>query len=140
MVERQVGGSPRRICERVRQLLNYSSAVVLLGPPQVGKTTLALEVSTQRASVYLDLEDENDRAKLVNPARYLEDHQDELVILDEVHRVPELFQQLRQVPGRLLVTGEFSAEDLAMASHAHPTLADVIKEAALAVDGRAIHI
>src|SRR5918995_4068251 len=33
-----------------------------------------------------------------------------------------------------------SAEDIARSSHAHPTLAEVMKEAALAVDGRAIHI
>jgi predicted AAA+ superfamily ATPase len=52
---------------------------------------LALEIAGQQKSLYLDLEDENDRVKLSDPSKYLEDHQDELIVLDEVHRVPEIF-------------------------------------------------
>ena len=87
----------RRLSSHLKHLLRHSPAVVLLGPRQAGKTTLALEIGEQTASVYLDLEDENDRAKLANPSKYLADHEDQLVILDEVHRVPELFQQLRGI-------------------------------------------
>jgi len=87
----------RRLSARLNHLLRHSPAVVLLGPRQVGKTTLALAIGEQQASVYLDLEDEDQRAKLSNPARYLAGHEDELVILDEVHRVPELFQRLRGI-------------------------------------------
>jgi len=90
----------RRLSFQLHELLRYSPAVVLLGPRQAGKTTLALEIGAQTASIYLDLEDENDRAKLANPSKYLADHEDELVILDEVHRVPELFQQLRGIIDR----------------------------------------
>ena len=75
--------------------LAHSSAVALLGPRQVGKTTLALEVAQNTASVYLDLESERDRAKLTQPELYLADHLDKLVILDEVHRAPGLFPVLR---------------------------------------------
>ena len=75
----------RRIGGRLIQLLRHSPAVVLLGPRQVGKTTLALQIGEQQASVYLDLEDEDERAKLSNPVLYLADHERELVILDEVH-------------------------------------------------------
>jgi predicted AAA+ superfamily ATPase len=46
-------------------------AVALLGPRQVGKTTLALEIASIRPSVYLDLESERDRAKLEQAELYL---------------------------------------------------------------------
>ncbi len=87
----------RRLRTRIVDLLPHFPAVVLLGPRQVGKTTLSLEIGEQQPSIYLDLESEEDRAKLANPARYFADHENELVILDEVQRVPELFQQLRGI-------------------------------------------
>ncbi len=87
----------RRLSTRLKHLLRNNPAVVLLGPRQVGKTTLALEFAKQQPCVYLDLEDEDDRAKLANPALYFADHEKELVILDEVHRAPELFQRLRGI-------------------------------------------
>ncbi|APO77754.1 ATPase domain-containing protein (plasmid) [Rhizobium etli 8C-3] len=86
---------PRRKTAELVELLDNNPAVALLGPRQVGKTTLALEVGEQRPSIYLDLESESDRAKLAEPELYLAEHEDKLVILDEVHRVPELFQNLR---------------------------------------------
>jgi len=75
----------------------HSPAVALLGPRQVGKTTLALEIgnASDQHALYLDMESEQDRAKLAQPELYLADHQDKLVILDEVHRVPGLFPVLR---------------------------------------------
>lgn len=88
-----------RACRRyVAEGLAEAPAVVLLGPRQVGKTTLALRVAADLApapSVYLDLESELDRAKLATPEAYFADHRDKLVILDEVHRVPGLFPVLR---------------------------------------------
>jgi len=75
--------------------LAHAPAVALLGPRQVGKTTLALAVGKSRNALYLDLESEQDRAKLAQPELYLADHQDNLVILDEVHRAPGLFPVLR---------------------------------------------
>jgi uncharacterized protein len=75
--------------------LQRSPAVVLLGPRQVGKTTLALKAAKDRPSVYLDLESERDRAKLAAPELFLPPLQDRLVILDEVHRAPGLFPVLR---------------------------------------------
>ncbi len=87
----------RRLGSRLHHLLRNNPAVVLLGPRQVGKTTLALATGRQQSCVYLDLEDEDDRAKLANPALYFADHERDLVILDEVHRVPELFQRLRGI-------------------------------------------
>ena len=86
---------PRKQYQAVLDNLALFPAVALLGPRQVGKTTLAEEVAAGRASVYLDLESPADLGKLADAARYLEGHEDKLVILDEVHRLPELFQTLR---------------------------------------------
>lgn len=90
----------RNLATHIEYLLANSPAVVLLGPRQVGKTTLALDIAELQPSIYLDLEDDRDRAKLANPANYLSEHENELVILDEVHRVPELFQPLRGIIDR----------------------------------------
>ena len=77
------------------QRLREVPAVVLLGPRQVGKTTLALEIGRKQEAIYLDLESEADRARLSEPELYLADRLDHLVILDEIHRVPRLFLSLR---------------------------------------------
>ena len=74
--------------------------MLLIGPRQVGKTTLALEIGQARGGLYLDLEDADDRARLAEPRLFLDNLEDRLVILDEVHRVPELFQTLRGVIDR----------------------------------------
>ncbi|MDD3554204.1 MAG: ATP-binding protein [Deltaproteobacteria bacterium] len=111
---------PRRLLPILTTALNEVPAVALLGPRQVGKTTLALEVAATRPSVYLDLESEADRAKLTDPELYLAQHADKLVILDEIQRVPQLFQSLRglidsgrrrgQGVGRFLILGSASME------------------------------
>ena len=85
----------RHASQPLQQELAHMPAVALLGPRQVGKTTLALEVARERPSLYLDLESERDRAKLAEPELYLASHLDKLVILDEVHRAPALFPVLR---------------------------------------------
>src|ERR1700730_14720028 len=109
---------PRRLSARLDHLLRHSPAVVLLGPRQVVKTTLALEIGATRPSVYLDLEDEDERVKLSNPARYFADHERELVILDEVHRVAELFQRLRGVIDRGRRQGQENGRFLLLGSAA----------------------
>ncbi len=105
----------RRLYQKVHTALGRQAAVALIGPRQVGKTTLALEIAEHTPALYLDLEAREDRAKLSDPALFLKDHADKLVILDEIHRVPELFQTLRglidtgrrrgQRTGRFLVLG-----------------------------------
>jgi predicted AAA+ superfamily ATPase len=86
---------PRRLQSVLLTALNEMPAVALLGPRQVGKTTLALAVADHRPSIYLDLESDTDRAKLADPELYLTQHADKLVILDEVQRAPGLFRNLR---------------------------------------------
>lgn len=110
----------RRVANDLRQALGQSPAVALLGPRQVGKTTLALDIGHERPSVYLDLEAPSDRAKLAEPELYLAGHAHALVILDEVHRAPELFQSLRGLidrgrrmglrTGRFLLLGSASID------------------------------
>jgi predicted AAA+ superfamily ATPase len=95
-------------------------AVALLGPRQVGKTTLALQLAAERPSVYLDLEAPADKARLSDPALYLASQADKLVVLDEVQRLPELFGSLRglidagrrsgQANGRFLLLGSASVD------------------------------
>lgn len=106
--------------------LAESPAVALLGPRQVGKTTLALTLSEGRNSIYLDLESAADRAKLAEPELYLPQHEDKLVVLDEIQRVPQLFQSLRGLidagrrrgrrHGRFLLLGSASIELLRQSS------------------------
>ncbi|PIL18177.1 ATPase [Puniceibacterium antarcticum] len=79
----------------VLSALESQAAVVLLGPRQVGKTTLALDIGEQRPSVYLDLEREGDRRILTEPDLYLDEQVGKLVILDEVQQMPDLFKSLR---------------------------------------------
>ncbi|MBM3853342.1 MAG: ATP-binding protein [Verrucomicrobia bacterium] len=110
----------RRIHDKLAESIEHNPAVALLGPRQVGKTTLALELGATRPSLYLDLESPADRAKLSDAGRYLAEHEDELVILDEVHRAPEIFQTLRGLidqgrrreknGGRFLVLGSASVD------------------------------
>lgn len=85
----------RLLYPKLSEALANSPAVALLGPRQVGKTTLALEIGQTVNALYLDLESEQDLAKLAQPELYLADHQDRLVIIDEVHRLPGLFPVLR---------------------------------------------
>jgi predicted AAA+ superfamily ATPase len=123
---------PRRLSARLNHLLSQAPAVVLLGPRQVGKTTLALEIGATRPSVYLDLEDEDERAKLSNPVRYFADHEKDLVILDEVHRVPELFQRLRGVIDRGRRQGNENGRFLLLGSAAM----DLLRQSGESLAGR----
>ena len=126
----------RRLKPRLNFLLHHNPAVALLGPRQSGKTTLALEIARQQSSVYLDLEDENDRAKLTNPSQYLEDHESDLVILDEVHRVPEIFQQLRGVIDRGRRRGKANGRLLLLGSAAM----DLLKQSGESLAGRVSYL
>ena len=104
----------------VRKALGRQAAVALIGPRQVGKTTLALDIAGESGALYLDLEASAERAKLADPALFLRSHEDRLVILDEVHRVPELFSELRGLidqgrrrgrrTGRFLILGSASVD------------------------------
>jgi len=75
--------------------MQHTPAVALLGPRQVGKTTLAQTLAGNRSALYLDLENPEDLLKLSDPYAFLSIHSDELVIVDEIQRSPDLFMVLR---------------------------------------------
>ena len=116
----------RRLQNTLTAALAEVPAVVLLGPRQVGKTTLARSLLDKRPAVYLDLESNADRTKLSDPEAYLAQHADKLVILDEIQRAPDLFRNLRglidagrrdgRACGRFLLLGSASVELLRQSS------------------------
>ena len=111
---------PRRMERTVREALDRQAAVALVGPRQVGKTTIARSIADDVRSVYLDLEAPEDRRKLAEPALFLREYEDRLVVLDEIHRTPEVFQVLRGLidegrrhgrrTGRFLLLGSASMD------------------------------
>lgn len=127
---------PRQIAGELAHLLDNVPAVVLVGPRQVGKTTLALELARTRPSVYLDLESAADRSRLAEPDLYLADHEDELVILDEVHRVPRLFQELRGAIDRGRRAGKRVGRFLLLGS----TSVDMLRQTGETLAGRVAYL
>ena len=85
----------RIIEHKIREALERSPSVVLTGPRQIGKTTLAISISKTIPSVYLDLEDRLDLEKVRDIAAFHSENKDKLIILDEIQRLPEIFAQLR---------------------------------------------
>ena len=106
----------RNLLPRLTDEIQHSPAVAILGPRQVGKTTLALEAARSITSIYLDLESERDRAKLAQPELSLVDHLEKLVILDAVHRAPGLFPVLRGLIDQARRSGKRSGQYLLLGS------------------------
>ncbi|HNR43506.1 MAG TPA: AAA family ATPase, partial [Bacteroidales bacterium] len=105
-----------RISEKiVKDLLSGFPCVAILGPRQVGKTTLARKIQKEyELSTYLDLEFQKDYLKLEDAETYLRQFENHLVIIDEVQRKKDLFPALRALidlnrrPGRFLILGSAS--------------------------------
>lgn len=85
----------RQAAAALANAMGRSPTVALLGPRQVGKTTLAREVARGRDAVYLDIESDSAKAPLSEPEMQLSAQRGRLVILDEVHRSRGLFPVLR---------------------------------------------
>jgi predicted AAA+ superfamily ATPase len=101
----------------LHELLQQFPAVVLLGPRQVGKTTLALAEGQAHAdSLYLDLELPSAQRQLDDPEAFLLTHRNRLVILDEVQRLPEIFAVLRAIIDIRIRSGEPSGQFLLLGS------------------------
>ncbi|MEJ5210568.1 MAG: AAA family ATPase [Burkholderiales bacterium] len=122
----------RQLFEPLLQDLAEYPAVALLGPRQAGKTTLALDVAGRLGGVYLDLESEQDRAKLAAAELYLGERLDRLVVLDEVHRAPDLFPVLRGLIDRARRAGRRSGCYLLLGSAS----LDLLKPASESLAGR----
>jgi len=117
----------RSVQPAILNALAEQAAVAIIGPRQVGKTTLAREIADSRPnSLYLDLEAREDRERLAEPVLFLRQYEQSLVVLDEIHRVPELFSSLRGIidqgrrmshgKGRFLILGSASIDLLRQSS------------------------
>ena len=116
----------RKIQQRVEVFIRQSPIVALLGPRQVGKTTLALNIAKSYPSVYLDLEKPRDLAKIQDLETFHAENRKQLIILDEVQRLPEIFAPLRGIVdaerrrgnkiGQFLVLGSASLDLLKQSS------------------------
>ena len=123
---------PRTLSLKLVESLANFPAVALLGPRQVGKTTLALDIGRTFNALYLDLESEQDQARISQPELYFADHQGQLVILDEVHRTPGLFPVLRGVIDKGIREGRKSGQFLLLGSAA----LDLLKQSGETLAGR----
>jgi uncharacterized protein len=124
----------RQAQTEIEQLLREFPAVGILGPRQVGKTTLAeaIAASIKPDPIYLDLERPSEAARLREPEDYFELHKGELIILDEIQRVPELFQILRGVIDRRRKEGLRTGQFLILGSAS----LDLLKQSSESLAGR----
>lgn len=104
----------RNIESLLAEYLTIFPVVGIIGPRQVGKTTLAKMLAKKQPIHYLDLEAAADRQKLSDPVLYLQNYQDKLVILDEIQQMPQLMAELRGIidadrrVGRFIILGSAS--------------------------------
>jgi hypothetical protein len=126
----------RKTLPIVEDKLTNFSAVGLLGPRQIGKTTLAQAIRAKRPCIYLDLENHQDLTKLDDPVSYLESHSDKLIILDEVHRKPELFMTLRGLIDKGRRTGRRNGQFLILGSAS----IDLLKQSSESLAGRIAYV
>lgn len=122
------------ILERLQEF----PAVAMLGCRQVGKTTLALQISKEfkKEAIYLDLERPSNLAKLAQPELFLQKQAGKLVILDEIHLAPKLFSVLRSLIDERRQNGEKSGHFLILGS-ASP---DLLKQNSESLAGRISYV
>lgn len=126
----------RQALKDVQDALRRSPAVVLLGARQVGKSTLARQIAGQRPSLYIDLERGTDRARLSDPEAFLSRHLDKLVILDEIHRAPEIFALLRSLIDQARFDGRKTGLYLLLGSAS----LDLLKQSSESLAGRIAYV
>lgn len=126
----------RFLTDKLCQALENMPVVAILGPRQVGKTTLALNISKfiKKDSIYLDLESDSDLNKLTDAEAYLKRFENNLLIIDEVQRKPDLFRLLRGIVDERKRKGERASQFLLLGSasrellqHSSETLAGRIR-------------
>ena len=122
----------------VRDRLADMPAVVLLGPRQVGKTTLARQIAAQwpGGAVYLDLERPADRLRLEDADAYLRAQQGRLVVMDEIHRAPGIFEVLRGIIDERRQAGLRSGQFLLLGSAA----LDLMRQSSETLAGRVAYV
>ncbi len=126
----------RNAQEKLTRLLGEFPAVALLGPRQVGKTTLALDVAEGSSAVYLDLESPRDLAKISDIELFCELHEDRLVIFDEIQRSPEIFAPLRSVIDKRRRQGKKTGQFLLLGSAS----LDLLRQSSETLAGRLAYL
>ena len=109
---------------KIIKLLNYYPVIGIIGPRQVGKTSISKQLipKISKPSIYLDLENPRDITKLKDPVLFFEDNIDKCIILDEIQNMPELFPILRSMtdlkrePARYMILGSASPDTLTNSS------------------------
>ena len=129
---------PRHAETLIRQKLANAPAIVLLGPRQVGKTTLARQIAASwpGGTVYLDLERPADRLRLDDADSYLRAQQGKLVILDEIHRAPGVFEVLRGSIDDNRLAGQRGGQFLLLGSAA----LDLMRQSSETLAGRVAYL
>ncbi len=108
----------RALLPQIQEALTFFPVVGIIGPRQVGKTTLAkiLEKTVTQPTLFLDLERDTDRQKLAEPEFFLQQYMDRCVIIDEIQNIPTLLPLLRWLidqdrrPARFILTGSASPD------------------------------
>ncbi len=126
----------RHLASRLTERIGNVPVVALLGSRQVGKTTLAMSLELNKRCHYLDLERPSDLAKMADPELYLSSYSDQLVILDEIQRVPELFPVLRSLVDERRQRGESAGHFLLLGS-ASP---DLLRQSSETLAGRITYL
>jgi uncharacterized protein len=133
---KMLGMLKRWITDKLEANIQHMPAVVLLGARQVGKTTLAQKIANGRKSIYLDLEAPEDLLKLSDPTSFLSNHNDKLVILDEIQRTPDLFTVLRGLIDKNRAMGRKGAQFLLLGSASM----DLLRQSSESLAGRISYI
>ncbi len=126
----------RWITDKLQKNIAQVPAVALLGPRQVGKTTLAKAVAKGMDSLYLDLESPEDLLKLSDPSSFLSMHSDKLIILDEIQRAPDLFMILRGLIDKNREQGRKTGQFLLLGSASM----DLLRQSSESLAGRISYI
>lgn len=126
----------RRLEDKIRNALKRSPSVALMGPRQVGKTTLAFSISEAMPSVYLDLEDRLDLEKVRDIALFHTENSDKLIILDEIQRLPEVFAPLRGIIDKERRKGNKAGQFLFLGSAS----IDLLQQSSESLAGRIAYI
>jgi len=126
----------RRIEIAVKEALQRSPSVALIGPRQVGKTTIALNISESTPSLYLDLESRLDLEKVRDIAAFHADNSDKMIILDEVQRLPEIFAPLRGIIDKERRKGHKTGQFLFLGSAS----IDLLQQSSESLAGRIAYI
>ena len=126
----------RRLENTIEEILKRSASVALIGPRQVGKTTIALNISETTPSIYLDLESRIDLEKVRDINAFHDDNRTKLIILDEVQRLPEVFAQLRGIIDKERRKGNKSGQFLFLGSAS----IELLKQSSESLAGRIAYI